>query len=275
MNNMQNKDIVLKETIGQIRSSFFIRKIIALSLLVGSLIYLFLNKGQVLYSLLFTALIFLWTICVYLFDFLIKGQDNQETLQKINFIYVLFELIIIIFAVHYSGGIAWIGPAFYVFTLIYAFNYLSKGQAILINIFAIFLVLGLVFFEFFGILSHVNNFYFDLFRNKTYIFVTSLVFCCFLIVLGWTLHFFISLLRRRNSAVLKAYKDSAEMKASLEIRVAARKKELEELSSELQKNIAIKKQELEKRIKELEEFNKLVVQRELKIMSLKNKIKNK
>ncbi len=64
-----------------------------------------------------------------------------------------------------------------------------------------------------------------------------------------------------------------EQKETLEVRVAARTKELEELNKQLESQVKERTSELEKRVKEYEKMNKLMVGRELKMIELKKELK--
>jgi len=61
-------------------------------------------------------------------------------------------------------------------------------------------------------------------------------------------------------------------KGSLEIKVAARTRELEELSKSLEEQVEERTQKLQEKIEELEKFNRLTVGRELKMIELKEEI---
>jgi len=63
-----------------------------------------------------------------------------------------------------------------------------------------------------------------------------------------------------------------ESKAVLEIKVAARTKELKELAESLEEQVKGRTKELQEKIKELERFNRLAVGRELKMIELKKEI---
>ncbi|MEF8847494.1 MAG: HAMP domain-containing protein, partial [Candidatus Paceibacterota bacterium] len=64
-----------------------------------------------------------------------------------------------------------------------------------------------------------------------------------------------------------------EAKKSLEVQVKARTKELRELNQELEDRVQKRTQELRKRVSELERFHRLTVGREMKMIELKDKIK--
>ncbi|PJA02405.1 hypothetical protein COX73_00935 [bacterium (Candidatus Gribaldobacteria) CG_4_10_14_0_2_um_filter_36_18] len=63
-----------------------------------------------------------------------------------------------------------------------------------------------------------------------------------------------------------------ESKAVLEIKVAARTKELKELAESLEEQVKGRTKELQEKMKELERFNRLAVGRELKMIELKKEI---
>ena len=65
-----------------------------------------------------------------------------------------------------------------------------------------------------------------------------------------------------------------EAKSSLEVKVVDREKSLKELAISLEDQVLARVKELENKMLELENFNKLVVERELKMIELKKKIKD-
>jgi len=70
----------------------------------------------------------------------------------------------------------------------------------------------------------------------------------------------------------RAKEEIEEAKLILEIKVAARTKELEELNKNLEWQIKERTKELQKKLEELEKFQKLTVARELKMIELKKQI---
>jgi len=73
--------------------------------------------------------------------------------------------------------------------------------------------------------------------------------------------------------LLEAYDKAEESRAVLEIKVAARTKELKELAESLDKKVKERTKELQERLIELERFQRLTVGRELKMVELKKEIK--
>jgi ABC-type uncharacterized transport system ATPase subunit len=64
-----------------------------------------------------------------------------------------------------------------------------------------------------------------------------------------------------------------EERMTLEIKVSARTKELKELALGLEEKVNIRTKELQEKIDELENFQKLIIGRELKMIELKSEIK--
>jgi len=80
-----------------------------------------------------------------------------------------------------------------------------------------------------------------------------------------------------NSMVAELKKSRAaleEAKDILEIRVKARTRQLQEIIDGQETTIRSRTKELEEQIKELERFRRLTIDRELKMMTLKEEIKN-
>ena len=79
--------------------------------------------------------------------------------------------------------------------------------------------------------------------------------------------------KERTKELEEKTKELEEERASLEIKVQARTRELKELAESLEEKVKERTIELERRIAELEKFHKLTVGRELKMIELKEKIK--
>ncbi len=76
-----------------------------------------------------------------------------------------------------------------------------------------------------------------------------------------------------SGKIIQSYQELEEQRNVLEIKVNARTKELRELAETLEKRVEEKTKELQDRIIELERFQKITVGRELKMVELKEKIK--
>ncbi|MFH1714230.1 MAG: hypothetical protein ABH831_01375 [Candidatus Nealsonbacteria bacterium] len=95
----------------------------------------------------------------------------------------------------------------------------------------------------------------------------------FLIFLGSLIGVFVTdNLKKNHLKLAKAREESEISKATLEIRIKARTRELREMSQQLEGQVKERTMELENKIKELERFNKLAVGRELKMVFLKREL---
>lgn len=80
-------------------------------------------------------------------------------------------------------------------------------------------------------------------------------------------------LRVHYISLLEAQEEMETARTALEVKVAARTRELEEFSKRLEGEVKEKTEELQKRIEELERFQRLTVDRELRMIELKKEIK--
>ena len=80
-------------------------------------------------------------------------------------------------------------------------------------------------------------------------------------------------LSRSKSDLEIRTRELEDIKASLEIRVEARIRELKELAASLEGKVKERTKELQERLMDLERFHRLTVDRELKMIELKKKIK--
>jgi len=76
-----------------------------------------------------------------------------------------------------------------------------------------------------------------------------------------------------ENKIQKRTKEIEDAKSVLEVRVKARTKELKELADSLEGQVKERTQELQERVNELERFHQLTVGRELKMIELKEKIR--
>lgn len=107
------------------------------------------------------------------------------------------------------------------------------------------------------------------------IFADSLLVSGGLIILLGIFFHQISQEKALQQHIQEKMKEIQEAKTTLEIRVRARTKELQELADNLEQQVQERTKELRERLEELERFHQLTVGRELKMIELKKKIKEK
>lgn len=87
----------------------------------------------------------------------------------------------------------------------------------------------------------------------------------------------VTFINRRNRLfiedILKKQQETEEAKTALEVRVAARTRELKELAGGLEERAKERTKEIQKKVADLERFQRLAVGRELKMIELKREIK--
>jgi len=198
--------------------------------------------------------------------------------SRLNETYLFFqivEVIAILIAIHYFGGMAYGGM---VLLMIYVlFAYFVFPQRIYPRILAGVCLFGYAIvgvLEYLGILGFhdVANVGINVMRNK-FVFSTSMGFMLgALIVLAIYGDIFSKRLRNTIQELAQREAELAEASTVLEIKVQAKTRQLRELAEGLEKKVQQRTETLQKRVQELERFHRLTVGRELKMIELKKKI---
>jgi len=198
--------------------------------------------------------------------------------NRLNETYLFFqivEVIAILIAIHYFGGMAYGGM---VLLMIYVlFAYFVFPQRIYPRILAGVCLFGYAIvgvLEYLGILGFhdVANVGINVMRNK-FVFSTSMGFMLgALIVLAIYGDIFSKRLRNTIQELAQREAELAEASTVLEIKVQAKTRQLRELAEGLEKKVQQRTETLQKRVQELERFHRLTVGRELKMIELKKKI---
>lgn len=221
------------------------------------------------------AFIFIgYLIIIGIFNFFIRKQKKERRIYELNFVHIILDFSFIVFLMHYGGGISWIIPFAYMGALAFAYIVLPRTESFLLTLFLLLIVNGLVVLEYFGFLNHHSVFVtFDIYNNFKYVIATLSAFFGLIISTAITLNFFAGSIREKNNLLKERVKEAQEIKDGLEIRVRARKRELEELTKKLDSEAQKKSKELKEKFKELQEINQQTVKRELRMLELKKEIK--
>jgi len=217
---------------------------------------------------------------------LVKKVWPKQTVTKVSLEYLTIQIIEVIFilaGIHFFGAVVTGGVGVLMVYII--FWYLAFTRNTYPRIIALICTVGYVilgFLEYFGVLEFqdVTNLGVNLVQDWD-LFITNITWMVgFLICLAFYGDVFskrlrdsIKILRIKTSQLTKKEEELGKAKATLEIKVQARTKELKELTEGLDIQVKQRTKELEEKIKELEKFQKLAVGRELKMVELKKEIK--
>ena len=233
-------------------------------------------------GLLILLSIFVLTMVFYLY-LLIKKVGSQSDLENVCTGYFITNLLLYTFIIHYIGGTEWVGIFIYFFIIIEANIILSRRRGTLITFLAIIFYSSLAYLEYFGIIPHHEFFLSgpNLYRNPSYLSFIILVGAFFgfnyvgLITSNFSNVYrkISNILRGERKELVKVQSQLEEAKTSLEIRVAARTRELRNLTENLEKDVKTRTQEASEKVEELEKFQKFSIGRELKMVELKQRIR--
>ncbi|MFH0864565.1 MAG: hypothetical protein V1904_00100, partial [Bacteroidota bacterium] len=141
-----------------------------------------------------------------------KQKDNQNNLNFIKGIInfqIIFDLFALIILIHYSGGIENPIYIFFIFHIVITSLFLSKLNSYLITTYALILLCGMTFLEYYDLIPHydlwlkrfVRN---NLYKDVSYILELLTVFIISSYLLAYMANYIVSLLRRQQKALQQA-----------------------------------------------------------------------
>jgi len=285
---MRNNGQIKKESlVKDLKITIFTRRITILGFIVMvAIMKITMPERMINTWWLVELLLVFWFITTFFFDFLIKKAKTSGKIDDFHFAYLSFELLIITSLVHFIGGVEGIGILFYIFIILYGGIFLSRSRSLFLTIIALVLYSSFILFEYFEIIPHRPTSkvsYKEMGSVVSYVMIMGFTF----LFVVYTVGVFAEKLKKRTNELFKTYEnlekrsrdlnkakdELEEAKSSLEIKVKARTKELEELTQGLEEKVKERTKEIEKKVEELKKFNKLAVDRELKMIQLKKEIK--
>lgn len=267
-----------KDILSRIKKTFILREgtlfvfLLAVILLkVTGLIFYVVDVSKVSIG------IFAWFISGFIFRFLIEKQKTIEGASNLYLAYdVLFELPMLTFIIANIGTVEWMGPMFYLFPIVYTNIVFSRKRALLVCSAASVYYVGLVVFQYLGIIN--LGYYFinslDIFEKRNYLFDNILFTTATFYLIGLAANLFAELLEKRTLELEEARRKLESERKSLEEKVQARTKELENLAASLDIKIKEGTRELRDKLGELEKFSQIAIGREMAMIDLKKKIKD-
>jgi len=268
-----SKDIFFNEALDSFKKDINLTLTILICLLFVALLVKFAFKYSI--SLFVFILLSIWILIYFSYKFLIKRRKNQEELYNFYFRNNILDIVFVTAAIHYLGGIEWIGVFFYALILASSGNFLPKKRTYVLYFITIFSYSALALLEYFQVLPHLAVFgYFqEFYRDPHFILTQILVSAASLFFITENCASYSEKLKKKQQELIKAQAQLGEEKKVLEVKVKARTKELEDLTEKQEDIIKERTKEAQEKLEELEKFQKLSVGREIRMIELKKEIK--
>jgi len=193
----------------------------------------------------------LWILLSFPFFYVTKRMKGVIEINNFHLFWIVCELFLLTFIVHFVGGIMWVGPFFYLFFALYENFLFGKRQRIAMLFLTIMFYVGLVFLELFKFIPTYRIFSLpNLYENLDYIISTVII---------------------TSGMIIFSFLASGIFRTELENKIGQIFK-INRSLLDAQKSLERANKELLERMRELEKINKFAVGRELKISELKEKI---
>jgi len=265
-----------KDILARVSATFLPRELTLLLFLfvaVSLRLIGFLSFFKHLNSIILIVAIYI--ISAFVFRLLVKKQTSAAGISNLYLAYdLLVELTLITLIVYLTGGVEWIGVIFLFFPVVYASIVLPRKRALLVcaltgTYYTLLTVLS--YFEIIPFYSYWNL-GINLYQDSNYVITNILLATAAFYCIGIAANLFTDLFKKRTLELGKIRWELEEERATLEVKVKARTKELENLTEELEGKVKERTKKLEEKMEELEKFNKLAVGRELKMVELKEEV---
>lgn len=283
MGNNENKKIVeAKDLLKALIKTNNRVGLLSLSLiLVGFFIIDNISDIKIPLILWISLLFIVFMMSIYLY--FLKKATTLDELETIIFLFYIVTIFVSAPIINYLGGIESIGVLIYSFSIIGASIILSRKRTVIIIIMSIIGYSFIGFFEYYGIIPHHEVFFVGgtSYKNLFYLIFTVSIWGILALnqsslITNNLSHIYKKIgdiLKGERKQLMSAHSKLRESKESLEIRVNARTKELKDLTEGLEEQVRQSTNELEQKVKELELSQKITIDRELKMIKLKEKIR--
>ncbi|OGZ18990.1 MAG: hypothetical protein A2175_01535 [Candidatus Nealsonbacteria bacterium RBG_13_42_11] len=224
-------------------------------------------------------IVFFLFILTAVSDFLIRKTKFKNTVTKLSNFHLIFQIIevsIIFEALHASAIIPISGNLIIIaYLFICYFSYTRIIYAWIMIGITIFGYLFTLTLEYLGIITYVDVYKIgaNIAQNRGLFIINLAIGVPLVIIILFIADSFSKKLRVSLNQLTQKEKELQEAGTVLEVKVAARTEELKELSENLEEQVKERTKKLQEKMAELETFNKLAVGRELKMMELKNEIR--
>jgi hypothetical protein len=266
-------DILFKEAFSSIKADIRLTLMLLVFFILLALVSKLILKVNIPFFVF--IILFVWTLIYISHNQLIKYRKNREELYSFHFRNNFIDLILVTSVIHYLGGVDWIGGIFYLFCFAWTTNSLSKKRVMILYFSAISFYSILVSLEYFQIISHISIFGLSpgYFQNPAYIIIQIFSLAAVLFFLIENYGTFSKTLKKQQEGLIRSQEEIEEARKVLEIKVMARTRELQDLTEKQEDIIEERSKESRERVEELEKFQKLSIGRELKMIELKEEIK--
>jgi gas vesicle protein len=267
----------LERLLGNIKKATIIRYVTFGGFTLFCALQILIGLSAVPWKVVLT--VFFLFIITAISDFLIRKTKLKNTvtqLSNFSLIFQIIEISIIFEALHASALIPTAGTL--IITTYLFICYFSYTRAIYTWTITGITILGYLFtlvLEYLGTIPYTDVYKIgvNIAQNRGIFIINLIVGLPLVIIILFIADSFSKRLRDSLNKLTQKEKELQETGAVLEVKVDARTQELRELSESLEEQVKERTKKLQEKMEELEIFNKLAVGRELKMMELKNEIR--
>lgn len=266
-----------KDILARIRATFMLREV--LIFVFTAVVLISKITGTLFHTVNATALIVIlvvWLLTGFLFRVLVNKQKTSSGVGSLYLIYLLFIELPLLTAIIYNvGAIEWMGPIFFLFPIVYSAIIFPRSKALVVCTAASVYYVVMVLFMHFKVVPYEYSFItkFGPQEMRNYLIDSVFFVVAVFYGIGLSANLFSSMLMKKTVELEDTKEELEEERGFLEVRVRARTRELEEMAKSLEGRVEERTREIKEKMAELEKFHELAVGRELKMVELKQQLK--